>query len=338
MLAYVIFTLSQPIGYGLVKTFVPDINSYVNLGSALPPEGTGTDCQQDPRSIFFFGQSIALNNKIEGAFSSLFVAVSDASNNAVMASSSSLTRGISGSKSIGGPNTAGKPGEGASTSSSGTLITSFCRPLSLIPNMLSEVIMSTSRMISVMAAQNVLIEISQNIYLSLFLVGIILRSINVTRGIGAFFIAFSIALYLYPMFVILTEGYVIQFYADNMGLNLLDSTTQAAMGKTISDMSRFDPYTELKALAPPTSEYIYCDESNVNSNLQTDLAKFKKEIIKGVEGQSGPNVITIGSLMFSLFLAQGFALLIVVSLTGGISKILGGDVGIWVIGQITRIG
>lgn len=179
---------------------------------------------------------------------------------------------------------------------------------------------------------------AQNIYLSLFLIGIILRSINVTRGIGAFFIAFSIALYIYPIFVILTEGYVIQFYSDAMGLNLLNSTTQTAMGSDIAGISKFDHYTE-NILAPAKApDYVYCDEGNAKQNLKDDIINFKKEMINGVEGKSGMNVITIGSLMFSLFLAQGFALLVVVSLTGGISKILGGDVGIWVLSSITRIG
>ena len=342
MISYVIFTLCSPIGFAMIQDFVSNYNEYAS--SALPPEGaSGASCETDARTNFFFNQSTILNNKIAGAFSSIFMSVYESSNKASIASRSFLSRGIAGSQPVGGSNTEGKASaDWGAASATGSMTTYFCKPLAIIPAMLNEVSASASRMMSLMAAQNVLIDFAQDIYLSLFLVGIILRSINVTRGIGAFFIGFSIALYLYPIFVILMEGYVIEFYANDMGMDLLGSTTPDDMGDKITDISYFEPYKEIVLIAPLHPDYVYCKENKVQENLKDDVTKFQTEIVNGVNGKtdsaSQPNVVTIGALMLSLFLAQGFSLLIVVSLTSGISKILGGDVGIWVISQITRIG
>jgi hypothetical protein len=345
MISYVIFTLSQPIGFAMIQDFIPNSEyaSYVGSASAFSSLSPGTSCETDTKTNFFFNQSTILNNKIAGAFSFIFMSVYESSNNASIASRSFLSRGIAGSQPVGGSNTEGKASaDWGAASATGSMTTYFCKPLALIPAMLNEVSASASRMMSLMAAQNVLIDFAQDIYLSLFLVGIILRSINVTRGIGAFFIGFSIALYLYPIFVILMEGYVIEFYANDMGMDLLGLTTPDDMGDKITDISYFDPYEEIVLIAPANPDYTYCKENKVQENLKDDVTKFQTEIVNGVNGKtdssSQPNVVTIGALMLSLFLAQGFSLLIVVSLTSGISKILGGDVGIWVISQITRIG
>jgi hypothetical protein len=334
LLIYAIFTVGQSVGYATIKSFVPNSADYV--GSVAPSSDS-----------FFFEKANATQDRIISAYTSIFVSTSGLAGDAAAASMAYLSRGIQGTYETGG-SASEKSGEGGkeggdqkvSGGSTGTLVTYLCRPISLIAGIVNELASLASRTVTIMFAQKMLVNYAGSIYMPLFFIGIILRSFNIVRGIGAFFIGFSIALYLYPVFLILMEGYTIEHFASR-GLDLLDAASVTALNSNINAVGGFDRYSGMPLIERRDISG-YCDE-NPKNDIQDDISAYQAQLDSGISAPdigsgAGGNITNMGSLMFAMLLAQGFALLMVVSLTGGIAKVMGSDISPFVIGQITRIG
>jgi hypothetical protein len=311
LLSYIVFNAAQGIGYYAIKSFVP----------TLDVKYTGSSAPTTSDDLFFFSKAGYLQQDITAGYSSVFISASTLAGNAAAASSSYLSRGIEGSQEIGSDLNKG--------GASGSFTTYLCRPVAIIATLINEIASVVSRTITIMFAQNMLVDAARFLYIPFFMLGIILRSFNVVRGIGAFFIGFSIALFVYPIFLILMEGYTIEHFSNSMGLDILSSSGISALNGKINDLGYYTPYWG--------SGVNYCDEAP-KKNLVNDMDAYRTSLDSGVTMDSGNNIATIGSLMFAMLLAQGFALTMVVSLTGGIAKVMGADISPFIIGNITRIG
>jgi|GEM_PF-6542087 len=328
LLAFIAFNFAQQVGFYTVQSFVP--NSATYIGSDKP----ATD-------DFFFTKATSLQNEIVSGYTSMFISESTLAGNAATASMAYISRGIEGSSPMSSSaystsaDTGKSGGEDKGTSGgSGTLVTYLCKPVAMIASLVNEIASFVSRSITIMFAQKMLVAYAQSLYIPFFLTGVILRSFNMVRGIGAFFIGFSIALFIYPIFLILMEGYTVEYFK-TMGLDVLSATDVNSLNGKINTVAHFSPYGKLNPLERDIASY--CNE-NPKPDLQADMDAYKGQLDAGVTMAGGNNVTTAGSLMFAMLLSQGFALLMVVSLTGGIAKVMGADISPFIIGQITRIG
>jgi hypothetical protein len=333
LLAYIAFNMAQQLGFYTIKYFIPNSNYATYMTNTDTPSTTGSD------DTFFFTRAKNLQDSIVNGYTTIFISGSTLAGNAATASMAYISRGIEGSAEIGGSSWSseadtGKTDKGhGSAGGSGTLVTYLCKPVAIIASMVNEIVSFVSRSITIMLAQRMLVSYAQYLYLPFFMTGIVLRSFNMVRGIGAFFIGFSIALFVYPIFLILTEGYTIEYFK-GMGLNMLDQGSVGALNDNINATAHFTPYggTIFEKRIDT-----YCNE-NPKDDLQSDVDSYQAQLDDGVTMASGNNATTAGSLMFAMLLSQGFCLLMVVSLTGGITKVMGADISPFVIGQITRIG
>jgi hypothetical protein len=326
LLAFIAFNMAQTLGFYVVQSFVPNSATYV--GSDKPASDD-----------FFFNKSISLQDSIVSGYTTMFINESTLAGNAATASMAFISRGIEGSSPLGSSAystsaDSGKSdkGDAGTSGGSGTLVTYLCKPVAMIASLVNEIASFVSRSITIMFAQKMLVKYAHDLYIPFFMIGIILRSFNMVRGIGAFFIGFSIALFVYPIFLILMEGYTIEYFSA-MGLNILTTTGVDSINANINSVAHFSPYSNPLERTITT----YCNE-NPKPDLQGDMDAYASQLDAGVTLTAGSNVPTAGSLMFAMLLSQGFCLLMVVSLTGGIAKVMGTDISPFVIGQITRIG
>jgi hypothetical protein len=307
LLYFIIFNVGQQLGYYTIKSFVPGLDDRY-AGASAPTS-----------DYFFFDNADNLQKDIIGGYTSIFISASRLAGDAASASSAYISRGIEGSQPL---------PIGINNGASGSLTTHLCKPVAIIAALVNEIASLVSRTITIMSAQDMLVTAARFLYAPFFMLGIILRSFNVVRGIGAFFIGFSIALFLYPIFLILMEGYTIEYFS-TMGLDLLDSTSVSSLNSNINTLGHYGRFGIF-------SSGSYCDE-NPKGDLQDDMNRYKNQLDAGVTMNAGNNIATTGSLMFAMLLSQGFALLMVVSLTGGIAKVMGSDLSPFVIGNIVRI-
>jgi hypothetical protein len=308
LLSFIIFNVGQQLGYHLINAFVPNSADYV-----------GEDAPANDNDWFFFDNARNLQSSIIGGYTSVFISASALAGDAASASTAYLSRGIEGSQELGT--------ETVNGAASGSFTTHLCRPIAIVAALVNDIASLVSRTITIMSAQDMLVFAAQFLYAPFFLLGIILRSFNIVRGIGAFFIGFSIALFFYPIFLILMEGYTIEYFSD-MGLDLLESSSVSSLNSNINGLGSYGRFGSTGS---------YCDE-NPKGDLQGNIDEYRGQLDAGTTMDSANNMATAGSMMFAMLLSQGFALLMVVSLTGGIAKVMGADISPFIIGQITRIG
>ncbi len=167
----------------------------------------------------------------------------------------------------------------------------------------------------------ILINLSDTIVIVFLSIGLFLRSFKVTRGIGGFLIAFAFALLLYQPISYLLHRFIIDYIQNEYNINILN----IKHSDVEKDLERAGFYF--------TENEMYCNEKKVFSDVKNGLGKMKyisKE----------PNGNIIGVVTFTtlgILLSEGFAVLTIISISAGLSKLMGVEISPWVLSNIARL-
>ncbi len=167
----------------------------------------------------------------------------------------------------------------------------------------------------------ILINLSDTIVAIFLAMGLFLRSFKVTRGIGGFLIAFAFALLLYQPISYLLHKFVINYINDEYKVDLLN----IKQNDIEKDLEKAGFYF--------TKSGSYCDEGKIFSDVEKSLrsmstvTKDPKENIVGV--------ITFATI--GVLLSEGFAVLTIISVSAGLSKLMGVEISPWVLSNIARL-
>jgi|GEM_PF-4024364 len=193
----------------------------------------------------------------------------------------------------------------------GTFGFQSCNHLSLIQNKLSSIFAIISQQNSILYSLRSIFEISY-ILIPLFLfVGIVLRTLKISRGVGGFLISFSIALTLLPYITTFLIEMIPKIDRSLDPNNLLSDFQTYLSGFTVNSSNCIDlSLTTFKSKI----EYINSDLTSQNS------------------------LIVRTTLLFYLtLLSLGLSLLATISITVGINRLLGIEVSPFILSYIARV-
>jgi hypothetical protein len=193
----------------------------------------------------------------------------------------------------------------------GTFGFQSCNHLSLIQNKLSSLFAIISQQNSILYSLRSIFEIS-NILIPLFLfVGIVLRTLKISRGVGGFLISFSIALTLLP--------YITTFLIEM--IPIIDRSLNP--NNLLSDFQRY-----LSGFAVNSSNCI---------DLSLTTFKSKIEYINSDLTSQNSLIVRTTLLFYLTLLSLGLSLLATISITVGINRLLGIEVSPFILSYIARV-
>jgi hypothetical protein len=192
----------------------------------------------------------------------------------------------------------------------GTFGFQSCNHLSLIQNKLSSLFAIISQQNSILYSLRSIFEISY-ILIPLFLfVGIVLRTLKISRGVGGFLISFSIALTLLP--------YITTFLIEM--IPKIDISLDP--NNLLSDFQRY-----LSGFA--------VDLNCIDLSLTT--FKSKIEYINSDLTSQNSLIVRTTLLFYLTLLSLGLSLLATISITVGINRLLGIEVSPFILSYIARV-
>jgi len=193
----------------------------------------------------------------------------------------------------------------------GTFGFQSCNHLSLIQNKLSSIFAIISQQNSILYSLRSIFEISYVLIPVFLFVGIVLRTLKISRGVGGFLISFSIALTLLP--------YITTFL--------------------IEMIPKIDRSLDPNNLLSDFQTYLNGFAVNYSNCLDLSLTTFKSKIdYINSDLTSQNSLIVRTTLLFYLtLLSLGLSLLATISITVGINRLLGIEVSPFILSYIARV-
>jgi hypothetical protein len=194
----------------------------------------------------------------------------------------------------------------------GTFGFQSCNHLSLIQNKLSSIFAIISQQNSILYSLRSIFEISYILIPMFLFVGIVLRTLKISRGVGGFLISFSIALTLLP--------YITTFLIEM--IPKIDRSLDP--NNLLSDFQRY------------LNGFRVVDYSNC---LDLSLTTFKSKIDHVNSDLTSQNSLIVRTtlLFYLTLLSLGLSLLATISITVGINRLLGIEVSPFVLSYIARV-
>ncbi|RME79007.1 MAG: hypothetical protein D6769_03490 [Methanobacteriota archaeon] len=152
--------------------------------------------------------------------------------------------------------------------------------------------------------------------LPLFYLGMVLRGFNFSKGGGSFLMAFALTVhFLFPAGLVL-------------GMQMVQDYT------ALSSISSIEGITSSLDVAPATSSFL----SSVTRRIVFPFSIFDGEdAYNKASSVFTSNMWQLPFLLAAYILVLGFSLTIVVSGSGGLAKLLGADISVWIIGQLAGL-
>jgi len=193
----------------------------------------------------------------------------------------------------------------------GTFGFQSCNHLSLIQNKLSSIFAIISQQNSILYSLRSIFEISYILIPVFLFVGIVLRTLKISRGVGGFLISFSIALTLLP--------YITTFL--------------------IEMIPRIDRSLDPDNLLSGFEGYLSGFTVNSSNCIDLSLTTFRSKIeYINSDLTSQNSLIVRTTLLFYLtLLSLGLSLLATISITVGINRLLGIEVSPFILSYIARV-
>jgi hypothetical protein len=192
----------------------------------------------------------------------------------------------------------------------GTFGFQSCNHLSLIQNKLSSLFAIISQQNSILYSLRSIFEVSYILIPVFLFVGIVLRTLKISRGVGGFLISFSIALTLLPYITTFLIEMIPKIDRSLDPSNLL-SDFQGYLSGFAVDLNCIDfSLTTFKSKI----DYINSDLTSQNSLI-----------------------VRTTSLFYLTLLSLGLSLLATISITVGINRLLGIEVSPFILSYIARV-
>jgi hypothetical protein len=193
----------------------------------------------------------------------------------------------------------------------GTFGFQSCNHLSLIQNKLSSLFAIISQQNSILYSLRSIFEVSYILIPVFLFVGIVLRTLKISRGVGGFLISFSIALTLLP--------YITTFL--------------------IEMIPKIDRSLDPSSLLSDFEGYLGGFAVNYSNCIDFSLTTFKSKIdyINSDLTSQNSLIVRTTSLFYLTLLSLGLSLLATISITVGINRLLGIEVSPFILSYIARV-
>jgi len=213
---------------------------------------------------------------------------------------------------------------GYATSTSMTF--SPCQGFSSVRNDLNNLLNTLSILYTGIWGHIILLNFSQTITSIFLLTGLILRPFKPLRGFAAFLIAFSFALLIYAPTTYLFHRVIFDYLKTTYGVDVLNvNDVDSSL-----DSAGF-VYSSASTSSLPFSSY--CNGFSVIGDIKNTYTSLYQTSIN----PQGNVVFVILEAELLVLMLEGLAVLTIISISAGMSKLLGVEISPWILSNIARL-
>ncbi len=206
-----------------------------------------------------------------------------------------------------------------------------CAGFYLMYVLLSKLASGGNMIYTALWSQLILFEISTIIIPVFIAMGILMRSFKITRGIGAFLISFAFALVLIGPLSYLFHRIFMNYMENKYSFSPSEIDKQSIITELENSGFKYSTFRYRFLLF---EEKYYCNVWTALSNIEDNLKEVNKEMLE-FNNPTTPYLLSFAS--YALLIIEGFSGLAIISISAGLTKLMGVEISPWVLSQIARL-